>query len=174
MSGILYTSGMPQCVYRLDLTSGISTPILRDPKFSLDQPHISPDGRWIAFVAAISPDRARIYLSPVSAIATSPDQWIAVTDGNSWDDKPRWLEDDSLIYYSNRDNFGCLWKQRLKPDTRQLAGIPVAVHHFHELKRSPRILYRSDFEIAVTRDFVALNMGEMSGNIYLTSLPLDR
>jgi serine/threonine protein kinase len=173
LSGILYVAGVPQCVFRLNLASGISTPILRNQALNLDQPHISPDGRWIAFVAAISPDRSRIFLCSLGTAAISPDRWVAITDGNSWDDKPRWLDNDSLIYYSNRDQFGCIWKLQLKPGTNQTDGIPVAVHHFHELRRSPRILYRSDFEIAVARDFVVLNMAELSGNIWLTSIPPD-
>jgi Tol biopolymer transport system component len=173
LSGILYTSGAPQSVYRLNLATGISTLILRNPTFNLDQPHISPDGRWIAFVSPISPVKARIYLSPIDAVETSPNHWIAVTDGSSWDDKPRWLDDNSLIYYSNRDHFGCLWMQQLKPGTKQRNGIPTAVHHFHELRLSPRMLFRSDFEITATRDFVVLNQVEISGNIYLTSLPLN-
>jgi eukaryotic-like serine/threonine-protein kinase len=170
LSGILYVSGMPQSVYRLDLASGVRTPILRNPTFSLDQPHISPDGCWVAFVAAISSDRARVYLSHLDNADVSPSQWIAVTDGQAWDDKPRWLDHDSLLYYSNRDDFGCLWVQRLKPDMRP-AGLPTAVHHFHELRRSPRSLYRSDFEITATRNFLVLNLVELSGNIWLTSLP---
>jgi Tol biopolymer transport system component len=172
LSGILYTSGRPQTIYRLDLASGISTPILKDPAISLDQPHISPDGRWIAFVAAISPDRARICVVPLdNAAATSSNQWIFVTDGNSWDDKPRWLDENALIYYSNRDHFGCLWKQQLKTVTRQPVGIPSAVHHFHELRRSPRTLYRGGFEIAPSQDFLVLNLAEVSADIWLTSLP---
>jgi hypothetical protein len=175
MSGILYTSGVPQSVYRFDFGSEISTPILQNPAFNLDQPHISPDGRWIAFVAAVSPDRSRIYLSPLeNAGASAPNRWIAVTDGNSWDDKPRWLDNDSLIYYSNRDHFGCLWKQQLTPGIKQPAGIPAAVYHFHELKRSPRTLYRIDFDIAVAKNCVVLNLVEIFGDIWLKSLPLDR
>ena len=171
LSGILLTSGVQKAVYRLDLKSGVSTPILRSPTFGLDQPHISPDGRWIAFVAAVGPDRARICLSPFDeGTAASPDQWIDITAGNSLDDKPRWLDNNSLIYYSNRDNFGCLWKLRLNPGTKQPAGIPEVVHHFHELRLSPRTLFRSDFEIALTGDFVVLNMIDVTGNIWLTSL----
>lgn len=170
LSGILFTSGVQKAVFRLDLKAKKSAPILRSPAFSLDQPHISPDGRWIAFVATVSLDRARICLSPFDkGTATSPEQWIDVTDGNSLDDKPRWLDNNSLIYYSNRDNFGCLWKLHLNPGTKQPAGSPEAMHHFHELRLSPRTLFRSDFEIALTPDFVVLNMVDVTGNIWLTS-----
>jgi eukaryotic-like serine/threonine-protein kinase len=173
--GIFYAAGVPQLVYRLDLASGVSVPILEHPTLGLDQPHVSPDNRWIVFVATISPNRTRIFLSPLGHVpATDPTQWIAVTDGNSRDDKPRWLGGDALIYYSDRDHFGCLWKQRLQPGSKQPIGAPSPVYHLHELRRSPRTLYRKDFEITAARDLVILNLVEASGNIWLTSLPPDR
>ena len=149
-------------------------PILQSPACSLDQPHVSPDGRWIAFVTVLDSDRARICISSFNnGAATPPGQWIAVTDGSSWDDKPRWLDDNTLIYYSNRDHFGCLWVQKLKQGTKQPDGIPGAVHHFHELGRSPRTLFRSDFEISLTPDYLVLNLVELTGDIWLTSLRLN-
>ncbi len=173
--GILYTSGLPQRVYRLDLASGAGVPILEHPKFSLDQPHVCPDNRWIVFVATTSQDRTRIFVSPMGNNATAdPNQWIAVTDGNSWDDKPRWFGGDALVYYSKRDHFGCLWQQRLRADTKQPIGAPSPVYHLHELRRSPRTLYRKDFEITVARDLVILNLAEASGNIWLISFPPSR
>jgi serine/threonine protein kinase len=171
LSGILYASGTPMSVYQLDISSGISAPILRSTELGLDQPHISPDGRWIAFVYIVSPDHSRICIAPFnSGKEIPPNQWIVVTDGNSLDDKPRWRGNDSLIYYSNRDGYGCLWKQRLKSANKQPDGMPEAVHHFHEFRFSPRTLYRSGFEIAVTHDFVVINLVEMTGSIWLASL----
>jgi eukaryotic-like serine/threonine-protein kinase len=167
---ILYTSGVPQRVYLFDLSSGTSVPLLQHPSFNLDQPHVSPDNHWIAFAAQVGTDRARIFVAPFrNATPVSPGDWIAVTDGNSWDDKPRWLGDDSLIFYSDRDHFGCIWRQRLKADSMQPAGLPSALQHFHELRRSPRTLYRRDFEITAARNSVILNLVESSGNIWLTS-----
>jgi eukaryotic-like serine/threonine-protein kinase len=167
---ILYTSGMPQRVYLLDPSSGSRIPLLQHPLFGLDQPHVSPDNHWIAFAAQIGPERARIFVAPFrNGVPAPPEEWIAVTDGNSWDDKPRWLSNDSLIYYSDRDHFGCIWKQRLRPDAMQPAGPPSALQHFHELRRSPRTLYRKDFEITAVHNCMILNLVESSGNIWLTS-----
>jgi Tol biopolymer transport system component len=169
---ILYTSGQPLRVNILDLASGTSVPILQHPSFSLDQAHVSPDNRWIAFVAQSGTDRARIFVAHLrNGAPASPNDWIAITDRSSWGDKPRWLGDDSLIYYSDRDDFGCIWRQRLRADTKQPVGPPSAVQHFHELRRSPRTLYRSDFEIAAAPGVLILNLVEAFGNIWLTSLP---
>ncbi len=169
---ILYASGKPLRVNMLDVASGTSSSILQHPSFSLDQAHVSPDGLWIAFVAESGKDRARIFIAPFQTGAlVPPKEWIPVTDGTSWDDKPRWFGGDSLIYYSDRDHFGCIWKQQLQVDTMRPAGPPSAVQHFHELRRSPRTLYRADFEIAVARDVLILNLVEAFGNIWLTSIP---
>jgi serine/threonine protein kinase len=172
---ILCSGGQPQIVSLLDPASGANVPILRHPVYDLDQPHISPDDRWIAFVASNDPKPTRIYISPFrNGAAAGPGEWIPVTDGTAWDDKPRWLDDSSLIYYSNRDGFGCLWKQKLRPDTKQPAGEPSAVHHFHRLGQSPRSLFRKGFQIAVTRDILILNLVDMTGDIWMIDLPRGR
>ena len=61
---VLCSGGQPQVVSLLDPASGTSVPILRHPVYDLDQPHISPDDRWIAFVASDAPNPTRIYISP--------------------------------------------------------------------------------------------------------------
>jgi Tol biopolymer transport system component len=156
----------------LDLASGSSAAILSHPAYDLDQPRLSQDGRWIAFVAVIAPDRTRIFVSPFRAgAATRPDDWIAVTDGTAWDDKPRWLNASQLVFYSKRDHFGCIWTQRLQPDTKRPVGPASPAYHLHTLRLSPRPLYREDFEIAVARDIVILNLVELSGNLWLTAAP---
>ncbi len=172
---ILCSGGQPQMVSLLDPTSGASVPILRHPVYDLDQPHISPDDGWIVFVASRDPNPTRIYISPfLNGAAAGPSEWIPVTDGKAWDDKPRWLDDGSIVYYSNRDGFGCLWKQRLRPDTKQPAGAPSAVHHFHRLGQSPRMLFRTGFQIAVTRDILILNLVDVTGDIWMIDAPRRR
>ena len=172
---ILYLSGRPRSVFLLDLTSSASAAILSHPAYDLDQPRFSPDGHWIAFVAAIAPDRTRIFVSPFRpGVATRPDHWVAVTEGTAWDDKPRWLDAGELVFYSNRDHFGCIWKQRLEPDTKRPAGPASSVYHLHTLRLSPRTLYRNDFEIAVARNTLILNLVEVSGNLWLRAPPESR
>ena len=57
----------------------------------LFEPHFSPDGRWVVFeavkggvVAGDSAENAALYV-----VAASGGTWIPITDGKSWDDKPR-------------------------------------------------------------------------------------
>ena len=172
---LLCSGGRPQIVSLLDPASGASIPILRHPVYDLNQPRISPDDRWIAFVASDAPNPTRIFISPfLNGAAAAPSEWIPVTGGKTWDDKPHWLDDRSLIYYSNRDGFGCLWKQRMRHDMKQPAGEPSAVHHFHRLGQSPRTLFRKGFQIAVTRDILILNLVDVTGDIWMIDPPWRR
>jgi Tol biopolymer transport system component len=171
---ILCSGGQPQIVTLLDPASGASIPILRHLVYNLDQPHISPDDQWIAFVARDDRNPTRIFVAPFrNGAAVDPGEWTLVTDGKAWDAKPRWLDDSSLIYYSDRDGFGCLWKQRLGPDKKPV-GAPTAVHHFHRAAQSPRALFRESFQIAVTRDILILNLVDSTGDIWMIDPPRRR
>ncbi len=166
---ILYAAGQPRSsLYLLDTGSGARTLVLQHSDYSLDQAHISPDGRRIAFVETASAQR-RVFVASLDSPAGA--SWAAVTDGSTWADKPRWLGDDSLVYYSGRDNFGCLWKQRLDKRTGQPIGPVSEVYHFHTLRMSPREHRRSGFEIAVARETLILNLLELSGSIWSSALP---
>jgi Tol biopolymer transport system component/tRNA A-37 threonylcarbamoyl transferase component Bud32 len=169
--GILSSSGHPRCISLIDPGSGSRSPFLCHPVYDLDQAQLSPDGRWIAFVARAGSDSSRIYIAPFrNGSPSSPALWIPVTGGAARDDKPRWLDGD-LLYFSNRDGFGCIWKQELRPDTMQLAGAPTPVHHFHNIAQSPRTLFRSGFQIAVTRTMLILNLVDITGDVWLVDLP---
>jgi len=172
---ILCSGGQPKVISVLDPASGVSIPVLSQPGHDLDQPHISPDDQWIAFVAGDTANPTRIYVAPFrKGAAAESRQWVPVTEGKAWDDKPRWLDDSSLVYYSNRDGFGCLWEQKLTPDTKQPVGAPLAVYHFHRYGQSPRTLFREDFQIALTPDVLILNLVDMSGDIWMIDHPARR
>jgi eukaryotic-like serine/threonine-protein kinase len=166
---LLYLSGQPRHVDLLDLTSGAKAPLLQHPEFSLDQAHFSPDDGWIAFVAKTSPDRTRIFIAPFrDGSAPGPKQWIAVTDGEAWDDKPRWhASGDALYFYSKRDGFGCIWHQRLDPTGKRPIGEPSAVYHFHTNRLSLMHMYAPLLDLSVTRDKIVFNLIEVTGNIWM-------
>jgi Tol biopolymer transport system component len=171
---ILCSGGQPQIISLLDPASGANVPLLRHPVYNLEQPHISPDDQWIAFVARDDRNPTRIFVSPFrNGAAVDPGEWTPVTDGKAWDAKPRWLGDSSLIYYSDRDGFGCLWKQRLGPDKKPV-GAPTAVHHFHRAAQSLRSLFRENFQIAITRNILILNLVDVTGDIWMIDPPRRR
>jgi eukaryotic-like serine/threonine-protein kinase len=170
--GIFYVSGTPSSIQLLDLATGRSQTILEHPKYGLSDPRISRDNHWIAFAAAISADRTQLFVAQFRPKAMlAPEAWVPITGGESWDSKPAWQTADTLIFYTKRDNYGCLWKQHLNSVTKRPDGAPAGVYHFHTLRHSPRTLFDSAFAIAVAPETLILNQVEITGNIWTTSLP---
>ena len=98
-------------------------------------------------------------------------QWIPVTDGSTFDDKPRWAPDGKLIYFtSDRDGFRCIWAQRFDPATKQPLGAPLPLYHSHSARRSLQNTGVLPLEISVARDKIVFNMAELTGNIWMTDL----
>jgi Tol biopolymer transport system component len=60
------------------------------------QATLSPDDRWIAFVAA---PRADSSIATVYLVRRSGGEWIQVTPGIDWEDKPLWAPEGRTIYF---------------------------------------------------------------------------
>jgi eukaryotic-like serine/threonine-protein kinase len=144
---------------------------LRHPGYGLFNARLSSDGRWVSFNGR--PNRlapARVFIAPVrSAIVSSEKDWITVTEDG---DAPSWSPNANLLYFwSNRDGSPCLWAQRLDPLTKQPSGSAVSIQHFHSRARSWKNLYLGGPDIAVAIDKLVFDLGEQTGNIWMTDLP---
>ena len=157
-----------------DRTSGVAIDLLRHPDLNIWGGKLSADDRWVVFNVTTSPATSRIYLAPVPPrpVATIPvDDWIAVTADSSWDDKPRWSHDGNAIYFiSTQDGFRCIWSQRLDPATKRPAGLPVAVLHLHDARRSMMNADIGPLSIAVARSRIAFSLSELTGNVWIAKL----
>jgi hypothetical protein len=69
-----------------------------------------------------------------------------------------------------RDGFHCLWAQRLRPETKDPTGPTFVVQHFHSARLSMTNNGFAALGMAVTRNKVFINLGELSGNIWTTHL----
>jgi Tol biopolymer transport system component len=164
--------GSPADLYLLNLSSGNKTPLVEHPASGIWQGKFSPDFRWITFVLA--PQGCRVFIAPIRGeSAIQEREWFALSDGSSWDDKPRWSPDGNLLYFtSDHDGFVCLWAQRLDPVTKRPSGEPFAVYHLHQTRRSMANVGYGPLEISVARDKIVFNMVELTGNIWMTKLDL--
>ena len=135
---LLFVTGRPAAVFVLDLRFGGED--ARAPALErLWQAQLSQDDRWISVLEAVADEEGtRVLVAPFRDGSTpAAGEWIAVTHGEHWDDKPRWSPDGNLMYFTSlRDGFHCLWAQRLRPDTKQPIGAAFAVYHAHSARLS--------------------------------------
>ena len=100
--------------------------IASHPEYHLWQGRFSPDSRWISFNAFKRTDGAT---STIYVVTPSGGPWIRITEGQYWDDKPRWSPDGKTIYFvSNRTGFLNVWKVRFEPTSGQTLG-PARARH---------------------------------------------
>jgi Tol biopolymer transport system component len=153
----------------LDRASGAKAEILRHPSYNLYRGHFSPDERWVTFHADGPRGGTRVFIAPFrSAVEVPESEWIAVTDGRTFDDAPRWSPDGDLLYYfSDQDGSRCIWAQPLESATKKPVGPPVPVKHLHSRQHSVAGVDLIRLDLFVVRDKIVFTMGEMRGNIWM-------
>ncbi|PWT91883.1 MAG: hypothetical protein C5B55_07340 [Blastocatellia bacterium] len=168
MSSDLQTPGrVALCLFPLDSAPQAERNmrvIASNPEYNLWQGRFSPDGRWISFNAFNATDPAA---STVYVVSSSGGQWISLTEGRYWDDKPRWSPDGKAIYFiSNRTGFFNVWKVRFDPTSGKPLDQPARVTDFESPTQMiiPNIV---PLEMALTSDRIILPLMEASGGIWI-------
>jgi len=159
----------PATVGLLDVVSGQKGVILKRAGYAIYRARFSRDGRWIAFHARNRPGRSALFVTTFRGFEPIREQdWIAVTDGQSYDLGPSWSPDGSVLYFiSERDGFRCLWAQRLDRQTKHPVGAPFAMQHFHAATRSMAHLTTNWLGLSLAADKMVFNVGDITGNIWL-------
>jgi Tol biopolymer transport system component len=167
---VLLTDASDLQIWQLPVDSSLpgkpsARKIIADPKYSLYQPHFSPDGKWIVFEAVRSlPHRtdSTLYVMPARG-----GRWIQITDGKQWDDKPRWSSDGKTIYFlSERMGFFNLWGVHFDPVNGRPQGQSFQVTSFETpTLMIPRPI--APVEISLTDRRLALPLAQSSGNIWI-------
>jgi serine/threonine protein kinase len=132
----------------------------------------SPDRKWLVFQAAKGA-HAQVFVAPFTG-DQGPDEkaWVPITDGSTWEDKLRWSPNGDWLYsLSDRDGFLCIWAYRLDLGSKKPTGQPVAIFHSHGARLALRNANLTASEMSVARDRIVFNQGEITGNIWLTTLP---
>jgi Tol biopolymer transport system component len=147
-----------------DMSSRSESVAVANDRWGLFQARFSPDGAWVAFHTANSPELRQVYAAPISAKPIPSTAWVPVVTDHGC--HPNWSADGSLLYhFSFRDGAFCPWVQRIDPATKRPIGQPRVVQHLHK----PRL--RAALGAAATNDVVAgyfyMTASETTGNIWM-------
>jgi hypothetical protein len=94
-------------------------------------------------------------------------RWISVVE-EDYQLALKWAPEGNTVYYlSRRDDFRCLYSQRLRDSDKQPIGPPVAIRHFHANQNYPH----AGSPISVARDKVVLRLTSRHANIWRLDLP---
>jgi Tol biopolymer transport system component len=159
----------PTTVGWMHLATGKKVVFLSYPESPVFSPYFSPDYSWISFGARIKPKLSQLFIARFrGATPPSVSEWITVSDGSAHDYPSRWSPDGNLLYFvSTRDRFVCLWAQQLDPATKHPLGTAFEVYASHHSVLSLSSVDGTSREFCVTRDQILLNLGELTGNIWM-------
>jgi len=146
--------------------SGSAAPriLLHDAGRNLFGPRVSPDGRWLSFVAV------DIRGSVTSQLFTAPiagGEWLPITDGSSFDDKVRWSRDSDAVYFiSSRGGHLNVYGRRFDSAHGRFIGDQFPVTAFDSPRRGlPASI--AQIEFAVTHHHLVLPITESDGNVWV-------
>ena len=136
--------------------------IAADAERKLYAAKTSPDGRWISFIAARDSTQSAVFVVPAAG-----GDWMPITDGQFFDDKPRWSPDGRMMYFlSNRTGLWNVWGRPFDPQAGLPTGDSFQVTQFDS---SVQMVQQniSDLQMAVTGDRLILPVTQVSGAIWV-------
>jgi Tol biopolymer transport system component/DNA-binding winged helix-turn-helix (wHTH) protein len=165
-SRVLIGRGLPTRVLIYDLLARRASELVADPKWSLQLPRFSPDGRWVAFHTTNSPNVRQVYAVRVAEGLSPRQAWIPVVADHGC--HPNWSPDGTLVYhFSFRDGTFCPWVQTVDRATGRPIGSPRVVQHFH----NPRLRAASGAAAFndVQAGYLYMSLTEATGNVWIVN-----
>ena len=136
----------------------------------LSGPRLSPDGRWVSFVARMGEHKWQTFVAPAwpEKLLSSP-EWVPITPVSDSFHFAFWSANGDLIYiltaHAAGGNLRFLEAQRLNAQTKRPIGVTVPVYEFDD-SRAPGMdpIWNT---VAVAGNRIILELGGVSTNIWI-------
>jgi Tol biopolymer transport system component len=161
----------PFSVGVLNVASGDHA-IIASSTFETYPDQFSPDVQWFSFHGRNTNRTRTIYIAPFRGLSEVPPQdWLAVTDGNSMDREGVWSPGQDILYFlSERDGFRCIWAQRLDRESHRAVGKPWPFRHFHRARYSLlNVGSTGDVGLTLANNRMTFSLTETIGSIWFLS-----
>jgi len=166
---LLYRTPSSSELLAYDFVSNRPAELVSHSPWSLDRPRFTPDGRWVTFHTANSPNVRQIYSARIRASGPVAQQsWVPIVTDHGC--HPSWARNGSLLYYfSFRDGTFCPWVQQVDAATNRPIGAPRAVQHFDHprLRAATGAAAFNDVEAG----YLYMTLTETTGNIWMMESP---
>ena len=159
----------------VDAESGKARDLVVADGSEVNRPHLSPDGRWLAFRAGLQPQQ--VMVAPVRAGSPPPrSEWAAVTPEER-DVRPcGWSPSGRVLYFfSSRDGFRCLYAQTFDVRLGRPEGAVKVVRHLHNIRPAEgggASIVSTGTGNAVSRDQLLLDYPVTTVNIWTLRLAM--
>jgi len=163
---LVFDNGGPQRrdIHVLDVASGRSTLLYKDPEHALTMPRVSPDGRSIVFTMLLAGRNRRMFIAPYTGQEVPPSEWKVLVEGTDLDRQPYWAPSGELVYFlADRDGFRCIWAQPVDQATRQATGAAFAAHHLHQIR----------YNLEPIGDVASVGLSATGGHLFYAAFELQ-
>jgi hypothetical protein len=129
---------------------------------------LAPSDRWVAHTLALPDGTAGLYLTKVGDQPSAAGTWTKLAGDRNYIGSPAWSSDGKILYYgSKRDDFICVWAQRITDDGKP-SGEPFAAFHNHA---SPDMKNYGVCKMAAAPGRLYMVLAEVKGDLWSLKLP---
>jgi Tol biopolymer transport system component len=151
---------------KMDLRTGEKKIILSSQRDIIEDASLSPDGKWLAWLAGEPDGRAAVRISPVGSPQTAAENTITVAEAEYYLGKPDWSPNGRWLFYLSEKNGRCsLFARQLDPQTKTPTGEEREIFTSTE-SRLWLNFPKGNGAIAVAADRIVFEAASMAGNIY--------
>lgn len=152
----------------IDTETGHQRELLQNAEWSIKNPRLSPDGRWIAFDASRPGESVHVYSAPFGERLIPESEWVLVDRSAS---HPFWSADGRLLYYTpigtNPIVRGAVRARHFSGPSGGPTGDSIAVYASADMAMPA---YLPGTAPIATPDEIFLVLGDFRGDIWLMDL----